>query len=215
MSEVYKRELVFVISAFVAIVMILNFFFVVPGLSSLAEQIQAWALIIQLIAIGLGAANLMRVHSRMVQRRVKGRWLYSAWLIGLFAILTILGLVNLATGTENPFYKWVFDHVYVSLGTTLYAITGFYIFSAAYRAFRARNIDAAILLIGGCLVILTNAPIGEVIWSGIPVIGRWMLDYGQVPAMRTFLITGALGLLAYGFRTLLGKERGFYGEVAG
>ena len=215
MSEVYKRELVFVISAFVAIVMILNFFFVVPGLSSLAEQIQAWALIIQLIAIGLGAANLMRVHSRVVQRRVKGRWLFSAWLIGLFAILTILGLVNLATGTENPFYKWVFDHVYVSLGTTLYAITGFYIFSAAYRAFRARNIDAAILLIGGCLVILTNAPIGEVIWSGIPVIGRWMLDYGQVPAMRTFLITGALGLLAYGFRTLLGKERGFYGEVAG
>jgi len=215
MSEVYKRELVFVISAFVAIVMILNFFFVVPGLSSLAGQIQAWALIIQLIAIGLGAANLMRVHSRVVQRRVKGRWLYSAWLIGLFAILTILGLVNLATGTENPFYKWVFEHVYVSLGTTLYAITGFYIFSAAYRAFRARNIDAAILLIGGCLVILTNAPIGEVIWSGIPVIGRWMLDYGQVPAMRTFLITGALGLLAYGFRTLLGKERGFYGEVAG
>jgi hypothetical protein len=214
MSEVYKRELVFVIAAVVAITMVLNFFFVNPSLKSVAGQIQIWALIIQLIAIGLGAVNLMRVHFRRFQRREEGRWFYSIWLIGLFSILTILGLINLATGTENPFYKWVFDHVYVSLGTTLYAITGFYIFSAAYRAFRARNLDAAILLIGGCFVILTNAPIGEVIWSGIPVIGRWMLDYGQVPAMRTFLITGAFGLMAYGFRTLLGKERGFYGEVA-
>lgn len=214
MSEVYKRELVFVIAAVVAITMVLNFFFVNPSLNSVAGQIQVWALIIQLIAIGLGAVNLMRVHFRRFQRREEGRWFYSIWLIGLFSILTILGLINLATGTENPFYKWVFDHVYVSLGTTLYAITGFYIFSAAYRAFRARNLDAAILLIGGCFVILTNAPIGEVIWSGIPVIGRWMLDYGQVPAMRTFLITGAFGLMAYGFRTLLGKERGFYGEVA-
>lgn len=214
MAEVYKRELVFVVTAIVAIVMVVNFFFAIPGLSPVAEQLQAWALIIQLIAIGLGAANVMRVHSRLVQRRVQGRWPYSAWLIGLFAILTILGLINLATGTENPFYMWVFDHVYVSLGTTLYAITGFYIFSAAYRAFRARTLDAAILLLAGCIVILTNAPIGEVIWSGIPVIGRWLLDYGQVPAMRTFLITGAFGLLAYGFRALLGKERGFYAEVA-
>jgi hypothetical protein len=214
MSEFYKREIVFVVTALVTIVMILNFFFDIPGLSQVAAQLQAWALIIQLIAVGLGAANLMQIHSKLVQRRVSGRWQYSAWLIGLFAILTILGLVNLATGTQNPFYQWVFDHVYVSLGTTLYAITGFYIFSAAYRAFRARTLDAAILLLAGCFVILTNAPIGEVIWPGIPVIGRWMLDYGQVPAMRTFLITGAFGLLAYGFRTLLGKERGFYGEVA-
>jgi len=26
---------------------------------------------------------------------------------------------------------------------------------------------------------------------------------------------GAFGMLAYGFRALLGKEKGFYGEVAG
>lgn len=213
MSQFYKRELIFFIAAIVAAVMILNFFFVISGLSPIAEQIQAWALVIQLVAVGLGAANLMRIHSRLVQRRVKGRWPYSAWFIGLFAILLILGLGNLATGTVNPFYGWVFDNIYVSLGQTLYAITGFYIFSAAYRAFRARNTDAAILLIAGCFAILTNAPVGEVIWSGIPVIGRWMLDYGQVPAMRTFLFTAAFGLLAFGFRALLGKERGFYGEV--
>jgi hypothetical protein len=32
--------------------------------------------------------------------------------------------------------------------------------------------------------------------------------------MRTFAMVGAMGLLAYGFRALLGKEKGFYAEVA-
>jgi hypothetical protein len=118
-------------------------------------------------------------------------------------------------GQGNAIYDWFFRYVYTPLGQTLYPITGFYIFSACYRAFRARNIDAALLLIAGCFVILTNAPIGGAIWSGFPIIGRWMLDFGQVPGMRTFQIIGAMGMLAYGFRALLGKERGFYGEVAG
>lgn len=69
----------------------------------------------------------------------------------MFAIMLLLGLVGLATGSENAIYSWVFTNVYTSLSSTLYAITGFYIFSAAYRAFRARNFDAVILLIGGCL----------------------------------------------------------------
>jgi hypothetical protein len=33
--------------------------------------------------------------------------------------------------------------------------------------------------------------------------------------MRTFTIVGALGMLAYGLRALLGREKGYYGEVAG
>jgi hypothetical protein len=31
--------------------------------------------------------------------------------------------------------------------------------------------------------------------------------------MRTFTVVGALGMLAFGFRALLGKEKGFYSEV--
>lgn len=165
------------------------------------------------MAIGLGAISLVRVNYRHIQQKTKGLWIFSAWFMVLFAIMLLLGLVGLSTGSENAIYSWVFVNVYTSLSSTLYAITGFYIFSAAYRAFRARNIDAAILLIGGVFVILANAPVGAVIWTGFPTIGGWFNISGQVPAMRTFTITGALGLLAYGFRTLLGKESGFYGEA--
>jgi hypothetical protein len=91
-----------------------------------------------------------------------------------FVIMLFTGLAGyLGTGvaTSNSIYNWLFNNVYTPLGSTTYAITGFYIFSAAYRAFRARNVDAALMLIAGCFVILSNAPVGEVIWSGIPAIG--------------------------------------------
>jgi hypothetical protein len=112
--------------------------------------------------------------------------------------------------SNNAIYNWMFNYVYTPLGATLYPITGFYIFSAAYRAFRARNIDAALMLIAGCFVILSNAPVGEAIWVGFATIGEWFRFTGQIPGMRTFALVGTLGMIAYGFRALLGKERGFY-----
>jgi len=222
MSEIYKRELVFLVTGIVAIFMMLSIFFIPakpePGsildiLKNGVTQLQTWALIIQLMAIGLGEINLVQVHYRHISRR-SATWIYSGWFMILFAFLLLLGLYKVATGIELYPYTWTFANVYVALGTTLYAITGFYIFSAAYRAFRARNIDAAILLIAGIFVLFANAPIGEVIWSGFPLIGNWFNNYGQIPGMRTFTVVGALGLLAYGFRALIGKERGFYSEVS-
>ncbi len=217
MSQVYKRELVFVVTGVVAIIMMLSYFFGanipgVAGSSGLASTLQTWAMIIQLMAIGLGAINLIQVHYRQISRKTD-MMIYSVAFMVTFALLLLLGLYKLGTGVELYPYTWMFTYVYTSLGTTLYAITGFYVFSAAYRAFRARNLDAAILLIGGCFVLLANAPIGEVIWTGFPLIGNWFNNVGQIPGMRAFTIVGALGLLAYGFRALIGKERGFYSEA--
>jgi hypothetical protein len=66
------------------------------------------------------------------------------------------------------------------------------------------------MLIAGCFVILSNAPVGEAIWVGFARIGEWFRFTGQVPGMRMLALVGALGLISYGFRALLGKERGFY-----
>jgi hypothetical protein len=217
MSQIYKRELVFVVTGIVALIMIAEYFFAIPGVGGkdgIANQIKTWALIIQLMAIGLGAINLIQVHFRNVQRKNE-LMPYSAWFLIFFAIVTGLGIWKLGTGVEPFAYTWIFANVYTALSSTLYAITGFYIFSAAYRAFRARNLDAAILLIGGIFVLLANAPIGEVLSPWFPTIGNWFNNTGQIPAMRTFIVTGALGLLAYGFRALIGKEKGFYSEVSG
>jgi cation transport ATPase len=158
-------------------------------------------------ALGLGVITTFRVHLSHIEKRTKGQWIFSIWTIGLFVLLALTGVIN----PKIIVYDWTFTYVYTALSTTLYATTGFYIFSAAYRAFRARNLEAAILIISGVLILLRNAPIGEVIWSGFPVLGEWVLMKGQVGGMRTLTFVAAVGLIGFGIRTLLGMERGYFG----
>jgi hypothetical protein len=216
MSSIFQRQVVYLVTGIVVTIMFVDFFFF-EETTWVAEQVQTWGMVIYNMALGLGAIRLLMSHGKVVQRR-RSNWQYSVLLVVFFTVTFLAGLIGyVATGDprNNSFYDWMFVNPYVSLDSTFYAMTGFYIFSAAYRAFRARNIDAALLLIAGSIVVLTNAPIGEVIWNQIPLIGRWFLDYGQVPAMRTFVVVAAFGMLAYGLRALLGREKGYYGEVAG
>jgi hypothetical protein len=210
-SNVLKQEAVYAVTGIVTVLMLVEYFFFADT-QIWAETIRTWAVIIYNISLGLGAARLLISHSARVQKQGRD-WQYSGILLGLFAIMLLTGFAGyIATGvqTSNGIYNWMFNYIYTPLGATLYPITGFYIFSAAYRAFRARNLDAALMLIAGCFVILKNAPVGEAIWIGFATIGNWFQMTGQTPGMRTFAIVGALGLIAYGFRALLGKERGFY-----
>lgn len=211
MSQMLKREVVYAITGIVTVVMFIEYFFF-PESQAWAEMIRTWAVIIYNISLGLGAVRLAMAHSMNVQRR-RENWAFSGVLLAGLAIMLLTGLAGyFMTGqqTSNPIYNWLFNWVYTPLGATLYPITGFYIFSAAYRAFRARNIDAALMLIAGCFVILSNAPVGEAIWVGFATVGEWFRFTGQIPGMRTFALVGTLGMIAYGFRALLGKERGFY-----
>ena len=211
MSQVLKREVVYALTGLVTVLMFVEYFFF-PDVWSLAEIIRTWTIIVYNISLGLGAIQLLRQHTLNLQRK-RDNYGYSAIVLAFFAIMFLTGMAGyLATGqqTDNGIYNWIFINVYTPLGATLYPITGFYIFSAAYRAFRARNIDAALMLIAGCFVILSNAPVGEAIWPGFATIGEWFKFTGQIPGMRTFAMVGALGMISYGFRALLGKEKGFY-----
>jgi hypothetical protein len=211
MSQVLKREVVYAFTGLVTVLMFVEYFFF-PDTWSLAETVRTWAVIVYNISLGLGAIQLLRQHTLTIQRK-RANYGFSAILLACFAIMFLTGMAGyLATGqqTDNGIYNWLFINVYTPLGATLYPITGFYIFSAAYRAFRARNLDAALMLIAGCFVILSNAPVGEAIWPGFATIGEWFKFTGQIPGMRTFAMVGALGMISYGFRALLGKEKGFY-----
>ena len=211
MSNVLKKEAVYAVTGLVTVLMLVEYFFFAES-QVWAETIRTWAVIIYNISLGLGAARLLISHTMRVQKQGRD-WQFSGILLAIFVIMALTGFAGYfmaGVQTGNPIYNWLFNYIYTPLGATLYPITGFYIFSAAYRAFRARNLDAALMLIAGCFVMLKNAPVGEAIWIGFATIGNWFQFTGQVPGMRTFAIVGALGLIAYGFRALLGKERGFY-----
>lgn len=211
MSNVLKKEAVYAVTGLVTVLMLVEYFFFADA-QVWAETIRTWAVIIYNMSLGLGVLRLLISHSMKTQKQGRD-WQYSGILLAFFVIMALTGFAGYfmaGVQTNNAIYNWLFNYVYTPLGATLYPITGFYIFSAAYRAFRARNLDAALMLIAGCFVMLKNAPVGEAIWIGFATIGNWFQFTGQVPGMRTFAIVGALGLIAYGFRALLGKERGFY-----
>jgi hypothetical protein len=210
-SNVLKQEAVYAVTGIVTVLMLLEYFFFASN-QIWAETIRTWAVIIFNISLFLGAIRLIMSHSVRIQQQRRD-WQFSIILMAIFVVMLLTGVAGyISTGvqTDNGIYNWLFNYVYTPLGATLYPITGFYIFSAAYRAFRARNIDATLMLLAGIFVMLKNAPVGEAIWVGFKDLGNWVQFTGQVPGMRTLAIVGALGLIAFGFRALLGKERGFY-----
>ena len=78
--------------------------------------------------------------------------------------------------------------------TGQWACLAFYVASASYRAFRARNLEATVLLGSAILVMLGATPVGGVIWSKFPVIQRWLIDIPNMTGQRALLIGAAVEL---------------------
>lgn len=110
-------------------------------------------------------------------------------------------------GIKNPGFDWIFNYVFTPLGATIFSLLGFYIVSASYRAFRVRSLESGVLLVAAAMVMLMNAPIGEVIWTGFPVIGTWIRDIPGLAGQRGTAVALAVGVSVFSLRVLLGLER--------
>ncbi|MGE5653070.1 MAG: hypothetical protein ACM3ZQ_02215 [Bacillota bacterium] len=191
----------------VGMLIILDFFFPIPGLATWSKEIQSWGIIVAAFALGLAAVNLLRIHVRKVTDR-KDEWYNSAALIVALVVQTFIGLTQ---GVNSTSYQFGFKYIQTPLGATIFALLAFYIASAGYRAFIAKSIDASILLVVAVIVMLGRAPVGEFIWSAFPKITNWIMDFPNMAGQRGIIIGSALGAIALGIRVLLGIERGHLG----
>jgi len=106
----------------------------------------------------------------------------------------------------------LFNGIVAPGDSTIYAILAFFIASAAYRAFRARTIEATILLVAGIVVMLGKAPIGELLWGGLPDVSNWILNVINTAGSRVILMSAILAMIALYIRIILGYERGWMGR---
>lgn len=207
MSWITRREIPMFVCSFIALIIIFEFFLKIPQLTSLSKTIQSLALILLAFALGLGMINVTIIHWRNVTQRM-GPWYLSAWLLLIMFFTFLIG----AIGTpSHPVFQWLFMNVYTPLGSTVYAMLGFFVLSAAYRVYRARNWSAAILLTTSVFIMLKNAPIGGALWLGFESIGSWINEVIVVGGTRAIQIGVGLGIIAMSIGIIIGYEKGYWG----
>jgi hypothetical protein len=212
-----KREIPLFVTATVGLFMILSFFVPHQAVSVPADFLQQSAIIIVAFGIVLGGANLLRVNLEAVVRRQPG-WTYKVVLIAGLVVTVALGLIEgrdfQGAGTRST---WIYDQVYSSMSSAMFALLAFFIASAAFRAFRIRTTEAALLAVAAFIVMMGRVPLGGVFTAGLPrefqieTIAQWILDVPQNAANRAILIGAALGVMATGLRVILGIERSYLG----
>jgi hypothetical protein len=208
-----RREVPLVLTAIVGITMIIAHF--VPPLNILKDLFEDWFFIIAAFAIYLGILNLILVNGNKIYRKQKG-WPFGLVVILGFLIMTIVGL-GLSGGRtfQDPgtrFY-YLYMNVYYPLSATMFALLAFFVASASYRAFRARNVEATMLLGAAFILMLGRVPIGYWIsaWLGHTLANAadWIMDFPQTAGQRAIMIGIALGVVSSALRVILGLERAY------
>ncbi|PIP11716.1 MAG: hypothetical protein COT45_05950 [bacterium (Candidatus Stahlbacteria) CG08_land_8_20_14_0_20_40_26] len=203
-----KRQVPLIITFIVGVVMVIQYFIPRQPFAGLFDTFNRWFLVIAVFALLLGLLNLLRLHVNKVKKIDKG-WGYSVVLLsGLVA--TIFTGAKWGIGTGTPF-NYIFVNIQQPMGATMFALLAFFIASASFRAFRARNIDATLLLVAAIIVMLGRVPIGNILWNKLPLIADWIMTYPNTAGQRAIMIGIALGTVSYSLRVILGIERTYLG----
>ena len=179
------------------------------------REMALWVRIVFAFAYLLGLYSLLNLHWQRIRQHAAG-WGYSLVAIASFSLMMLFVVYNDGHG---PFaaqaaaggYKWFFDNVHVACASTMFSILAFFIASAAYRTFRARTPEAAILLVAAVIVMLGRVPIGAFISDLIPQAAQWLMAVPNMAAKRGILLGISLGAIATSLRIIFGIERSYLG----
>lgn len=211
MSNVLKRiEIPIALTIIATLLQVIPYYFDLAPVQTVANQVQTMVLIIVACATFVGVISILQVHGKRIQRQSEG-WYYSGIVVigTVIMALTGLPLQEFGLGTNNAIFNYIFTNAMTPLGGTMYSIIAFFITSAAFRAFRAKNVESSIVLVAGTLMVMSNAPLFVNAFGPFADIGLWIRNVPNMATMRSVTIGAALGAIALAVRTLMGIERGY------
>lgn len=229
-----KRTVPLFIAGATGFVLIVSYF--MPPYADWGDAAMQWFNILAAIAFVLGGGNLIKLNLAKISARRPG-WGYSAVTLVAFLITMTAGLLKLggppseefpqapwsvSYQSEGSVFWWIFEYVLTPLNQTMFALLAFFVASAAFRAFRAKNAEATILLVTAFIVMLGRTAAG--VW-----LTNWLPDEGLLASLRlealadtavyVFNLAGmravtigiALGVVATSLKILLGVDRSYLG----
>lgn len=142
------------------------------------------------------------------------------------------------TGEFNAnggWFWWLYEFGFQPLQQTTFAMLAFYVASAAFRAFRAKNIESVLLLGTAFLILLGRTYAGTKLteWAAdpledpqglweqflsffyMPYLSEWFMDVFNTAGNRAIMIGIALGVAATSLKVLLGIDRSYLGSDRG
>lgn len=221
-----KREIPLLLTFLFGTFFIATFFFDPDKAKFLTEPVNDWVSIIISFTYVLGIGNVMRIHSKKIAAKQPG-WLYSVATLAGVSVMLVGGIIlwipvnamsadgvpaGSLTGMQpGSVFNWFYDAVYTPMQSTMFALLAFFISSAAFRAFRVRSTQAALLAITAIVLIVGGVSLGEKMWGGFPDLTSWIMEVLQNAGKRAILIGAALGAMATGVKIILGIEKSYLG----
>lgn len=184
-------------------------FFGGEAITTFRGEIDQWYLVVTSMAVFLGIINLTVVHGHKITQKREG-WIYSAICLGAAWGMTFFGLARGNFADEK--FNWLYNTTVSPMTTAMFGVLMFYIGSSAYRSFRIRTKEAAVLLISAVIVMLGRVPIGAVMFEQLPSIQQWIMNWPNTAGMRAIQLGATFGGLAAAFRMLIGLERSYLGD---
>lgn len=234
-SPVMRARIPLLVAFIAGIVPILSLYIpknFLSGDTGMSPRLDQWLIIVAGFALLLGIVNVLQNSTRKIRRRETG-WLFSVVLLaglfitgsfGIWGAISGHGIGFMPDGSSTPF-KWMEDKFFQPLQSTIFSLLAFFMASAAFRAFRARNTEATILLVAAGLVMAGRVPLLEFLAVPFPplqpsaaaasqFLGRlteWIMDTPNGAAQSGIIIGAALGAASMAIRIILGIERGYLG----
>ncbi|MAP86856.1 hypothetical protein CMK16_05740 [Candidatus Poribacteria bacterium] len=210
-----RRQVPLALCFVFGVVMVLIEFSPHPYSKSLYYEVINWSLIIGPFALVLGVATLVQTHWLRIRRRAE-YWQYS---FVVFIGMIVMVAIGIPFGPSHKAFKWLFKYIQIPMDATMFSLLAFFIASASYRAFRARTLEATLLLVAALIVMIGNAPIGDFIWNKIMPFGdnlpstvrQWILENPNLSSRRGVILGVSLGIISQSIRIILGIERSYLG----
>lgn len=184
-----------------------------PASEQLLTSVTKWLQIIGGFALVLGITSLFQLHAAKIRRQEAG-WGYSLVLYAGIIVTVLVGFWNGGKETVDgamTSFGWIYSYTLVPLQGTMFAILAFFIASAAYRSFRARSREAAVLLVAAMIVMMGRVPLGEYLLPISGDLSGWILNVLNAAVRRAILIGVSLGAVALSLKIIFGVERSYLG----